>query len=92
VDLRAKLGMTGAEYTRFTVIIVVKVGEHVVGLIVDAVSDVLDVAASDMVPAPEMGADVDTSMLTGMAKSDERLVSLLAIERVVGMDEIKAAA
>jgi purine-binding chemotaxis protein CheW len=92
VDLRAKLGMTEAEYTRFTVIIVVKVGEHVVGLIVDAVSDVLDVAASDMVPPPEMGADVDTSLLTGMAKSDERLVSLLAIERVVGMEEVKVAA
>jgi len=63
-----------------------------VGLIVDAVSDVLDVAASDMVPPPEMGADVDTSLLTGMAKSDERLVSLLAIERVVGMEEVKVAA
>jgi purine-binding chemotaxis protein CheW len=87
VDLRAKFGMSDSEYTRFTVIIVVNVGQRVVGLIVDAVSDVLDVAASEVVPAPEMGAGVDTSFLTGMAKSEERLVSLLAIERVVGMDE-----
>jgi purine-binding chemotaxis protein CheW len=91
VDLRAKFGMSESEYTRFTVIIVVNVGTHVVGLIVDAVSDVLDVAASEVVPAPEMGAGVDTSFLTGMAKSNDRLVSLLAIERVVGMDEVVSA-
>ena len=89
VDLRAKLGMSDAEFTRFTVIIVVNVGARVVGLIVDAVSDVLDVAATDVVPAPEMGAGVDTSLLTGMAKSDDRLVSLLAIERVVGSNEVE---
>jgi purine-binding chemotaxis protein CheW len=91
LDLRAKFGMSESEYTRFTVIIVVRVGERVVGLIVDAVSDVLDVAATDVVPAPEMGAEVDTSFLTGMAKSEERLISLLAIERVVGMDEVEMA-
>jgi purine-binding chemotaxis protein CheW len=91
LDLRAKFGMSESEYTRFTVIIVVRVGERVVGLIVDAVSDVLDVAATDVVPAPEMGAEVDTSFLTGMAKSEDRLVSLLDIERVVGMNEVEMA-
>lgn len=91
LNLRAKFGMSESEYTRFTVIIVVLVGTRVVGLIVDAVSDVLDVAPSDVVPAPEMGAGVDTSFLTGMAKSEDRLISLLAIERVVGLDEVELA-
>jgi purine-binding chemotaxis protein CheW len=92
LDLRARLGMSEAEYTRFTVIIVVNVGEHVVGLIVDAVSDVLGLVASDVVPAPGMGAGADTSLLSGMAKSEERLVLLLAIERVVGLDEVTVTA
>jgi purine-binding chemotaxis protein CheW len=92
VDLRAKFGMPETEYTRFTVVIVVKVGERVVGLVVDGVSDVLNVPTSDLVPAPDMGAGVDTSFLTGMAKSTDRLIALLAIERVVGMTEIEMVA
>jgi purine-binding chemotaxis protein CheW len=91
LDLRAKFGMSDSEYTRFTVIIVVNVGSRVVGLIVDAVSDVMDVAGSELAPAPDMGADVDTSFLTGMAKSQDRLISLLAMERVVGMDVAEIA-
>jgi purine-binding chemotaxis protein CheW len=86
VDLRVKFGMDTAEYNRFTVVIVVTVGERVVGLVVDAVSDVLDVLPHEFVPAPEMGDGVDTSFLTGMAKSADHLISLLAIDRVVGMD------
>lgn len=88
LDLRLKLGMPDAEYNRFTVVIMVTVGARVVGLVVDAVSDVFDVAAADVVPAPEMGAGVDTSFLTGMAKSEERLISLLAIDRIVGLGEV----
>ncbi len=88
VDLRLKLGMPDAEYNRFTVVIMVTVGERVVGLVVDAVSDVFDIAAADIVPAPDMGAGVDTSFLTGMAKSEDRLISLLAIERIVGLGDV----
>jgi purine-binding chemotaxis protein CheW len=91
VDLRAKFGMSETEYTRFTVIIVVTVGERVVGLVVDGVSDVLDVAATEVVPTPDMGAGIDTSFLRGMAKTGDRLVSLLAIERVIGVDVLETA-
>ena len=91
VDLRAKFGMSEAEYNRFTVVIVVNVGQRIVGLVVDAVSDVLEVAPTELVPTPEMGRKVDTSFLTGMAKSTDHLISLLAIDRVVGMDELEKA-
>ncbi len=91
VDLRAKFGMSEAEYNRFTVVIVVNVGQRIVGLVVDAVSDVLEVAPTELVPPPEMGREVDTSFLTGMAKSTDHLISLLAIDRVVGMDELEKA-
>jgi purine-binding chemotaxis protein CheW len=88
VDLRVKFGLGDPSYDRFTVVIMVMVGARVVGLVVDGVSDVLDVSASEKVPAPEMGAGVDTSFLTGIAKSNDKLISLLAIERVVGIEEV----
>jgi purine-binding chemotaxis protein CheW len=85
VDLRARFGMPAQDYTPFTVIIVVKVGSKVVGLIVDAVSDVLDVNADQLEATPDCGATVDTSFLTGLAHAGERLIGLLEVERVAGV-------
>ena len=83
IDLRARLGLVEAEYTVFTVIIVVTVGTKVVGLVVDAVSDVLDVDSKVVSPPPDLGAGVDVSFLTGIARTGERLVSLLNVDRLV---------
>jgi purine-binding chemotaxis protein CheW len=87
VDLRAKFSMAETEYNQFTVIIVVNVGKRVVGLVVDAVSDVLNIGKNEMQVPPDMGAAVDTSFMTGMARTGERLVTLLNVERLVGHDE-----
>ena len=91
LDLRARLGLPAAEYTRFTVVIVVTVGAKVVGLVVDGVSDVLDVGAKEAVPTPDLGAGADTSFMTGMARAGDRLVTLLNIDRLVGHDRPTAA-
>jgi purine-binding chemotaxis protein CheW len=85
LDLRRKFGMPPAEYTKFTVIIVVTVGSKVVGLVVDAVSDVLDLQASDIEPPPEFDTTVDVSCLTGLGKHGQALVTLLDIDQVVGL-------
>ncbi len=84
IDLRTRLGMCEAEYTVFTVIIVVTVETKIVGLVVDAVSDVLNVEPEVVVPAPDLGAEVDVSFLTGIARTGDRLVSLLSIDKLVG--------
>ncbi|QEL20587.1 chemotaxis protein CheW [Limnoglobus roseus] len=84
IDLRTKLGLRETEYDRFTVIIVVTVGKRIIGLVVDAVSDVLNVSASEAVPTPEFGGGLDTSFMSGMARIGERLVTLLNIEHLVG--------
>lgn len=89
VDLRARFAMTETEYDKFAVIIVVNVGRKIVGLVVDTVSDVLDIKSSDVDETPELGAGVDTSFITGMAKVDEKLVMLLDIDRVVGGHELE---
>jgi purine-binding chemotaxis protein CheW len=85
IDLRRKFGMSPAEYTKFTVIIVVTVGPKVIGLMVDAVSDVLDLRADEIAPPPELDATVDVSYLTGLGTSGEQLVTLLDIDRLVAL-------
>jgi purine-binding chemotaxis protein CheW len=84
VDLRAKFGMEAAEYTAFTVIIVLTVGTKVMGLIVDAVSDVLNIPKTDIQATPDFGAQVDARFISGMAKAGDKLVVLLDIDRVLG--------
>lgn len=82
IDLRTKFQMATAEYNQFTVIIVVNVGARIMGLVVDAVSDVLNADAESIEAAPQLG-DIDTSFITGLAKTGERLVTLLNIEHLL---------
>jgi purine-binding chemotaxis protein CheW len=86
VDLRAKLAMSEAAYNQFTVIIVVRVGAKTVGVVVDAVSDVLNIPTKDIQPTPDFGAQVDARFISGLAKAGERLVVLLDIDKVLGGD------
>ncbi len=79
IDLRKKLHMLTAEYNQFTVIVVVNVGTKIMGLVVDAVSDVLNVGDKDIEEAPKL-AGIDTTFIKGLAKSGDRLVTLLDIE------------
>jgi purine-binding chemotaxis protein CheW len=91
IDLRAKLGMREAEYGAFTVIVVVRVGPKVIGLVVDAVSDVLNIPESDIQPTPDFGKPVDARFIEGMAKAGDRLVILLGVAEVLGGDVKEAA-
>jgi purine-binding chemotaxis protein CheW len=88
VDLRRKLAMPATEYGPFTVIIVVAVGTRVTGLIVDGVSDVLDIARTDIQPTPDFGGQVDARFINGMARAGDKLVVLLDIARVLAGDEV----
>lgn len=85
-DLRLKFGMDAREFDRFTVIVVVNVDTRVVGLVVDGVSDVLDFSADAVEPAPDLGASVDTSLIQGIARNQDRLITLLDIDPIVGAD------
>src|SRR5512138_1464580 len=73
VDLRAKFAMAETDYNQFTVIIVVTVGTKVMGLIVDAVSDVLNIPKADVQATPDFGGQVDARYINGMAKTGDKL-------------------
>jgi purine-binding chemotaxis protein CheW len=89
-DLRAKFALEAAEYNKFTVIVVVMVGAKVAGLIVDAVSDVLDIPAAEMRAAPDLGSRADTRYISGMAAIGDRMTVLLDIDCLLHEDELVA--
>ena len=88
IELRTKFNMPTIDYTAFTVIIVVVVRDKVMGLVVDAVSDVLNIDKKDIQPAPQFGAKVDVSFLNGIGKSGDKLVALLEMDRLLLDDEM----
>src|SRR5216117_1027203 len=83
VDLRVTFGMRPTEYTRFAVVIVASIVRKIVGLLADGVSDVLTMARTDVQPAPDFGAPVEARLISGMAKTGEKLVILLDVERLL---------
>lgn len=87
VELRTKFGMPTIDYTMFTVIVVVVVRDRIMGLVVDSVSDVLNINKKDIQAPPEFGDKVDVSVLIGIGKSSDKLVALLNIDRLLTEDE-----
>ena len=96
VDLRLKFEMERREETDKTCIIVVTVrrggGAVVMGILVDEVSEVLDVAGGSIEPAPEFGVSVDTSFILGMGKVGERVVTLMDVNRVLSGEDVAVVA
>jgi purine-binding chemotaxis protein CheW len=83
LDLRIRFGLD-ATYDDGTVVVVLNVAQRVVGVVVDAVSDVVPLAAAAVQPPPEFASSVlDTRYITGLATVDGRLLILLDIERLM---------
>jgi purine-binding chemotaxis protein CheW len=86
VDLRTRFGLPEREYDRFSVFVIVNVGEKVVGLVVDGVEDVIDLAPEAIQAAPELTQSLGGAYVRGLARRNERLVALLDIDKIVSAD------
>jgi purine-binding chemotaxis protein CheW len=86
VDLRLRFGLTAEESTDETRIMVVNVGGKTLGVIVDAVSEVLRVSQDQIVPPPPTVTGVGHEYLTGLVKLDNRLLILLNIDKILSDD------
>lgn len=86
MDMRIKLGVE-AQYNAFTVVIVMNIGNRVLGMVVDSVSDVLELEAEQIRAAPEISAAIDSRHVTGLGKVGERILILLDIEGMVSSPE-----
>lgn len=88
VDLRLKF-KGEAKYDAFTVVIILSVARRVVGIVVDAVSDVTTLAPQQIRPAPEFGGALDTRFITGLGTAGERMLILVDIERLMTSQEMQ---
>ena len=96
IDLGARFGGRQTEIGRRTCIIILEVHngeeEQVIGVVVDAVSEVLEIAPADIEPPPAFGANIRSDFIQGMGKVGGRFVILLDIGRVLSVDELAALA
>ena len=94
VDLRLKFGLMEEEYTERTSIIVVEVkglaNNIPIGIVVDTVSEVLNIQAQEIEPAPTFGASINTGFILGMAKTEGGVKILLNIDQVLSAEELGA--
>jgi len=91
VDLAARLGFEVGETSDRNVIIVAQIGEQVVGLLVDAVSDILTVTDDVIQPTPDVASDTAKTFVRGLLAIDGRMISLIGLERVLPDFELEAA-
>jgi purine-binding chemotaxis protein CheW len=86
LDLLARFGTGRTEAARRTCIVIVEVrnGQETldVGILVDAVNEVVGIAADDIEPAPTLGSNIDTRFVAGMGKVDEQFVAILNVDKV----------
>ncbi|HEY0817379.1 MAG TPA: chemotaxis protein CheW [Rhizobacter sp.] len=94
VDLQARFGRKAGEVTKRTCIVIVEVAAHgerqVIGVVVDAVNEVLDIEASAIEPAPSFGARIRADFIHGMGKVRGKFVILLDVDRVLSLDDFGA--
>ncbi len=92
VDLRLRFSMDGIDYTERTCIIVVEIegqsGTVMIGIVVDAVSEVLNIKGEDIEDTPTFGTKLNTEYILGMAKMEGSVKILLDIDRVLSGEEI----
>ncbi|HZX72176.1 MAG TPA: chemotaxis protein CheW [Rhodanobacter sp.] len=89
MDLRLRFGLERESYGESTVVIIVAIAERLFGMVVDAVSDVIDIDADAIKPVPDMGAVVDTRYLKGLATHEERMVMLLDVEKLMRPEDVE---
>lgn len=83
VDMRIKFNLGTAEYTPFTVVIILNVAGRVIGMVVDSVSDVLSLAPAQIRSAPDFSASFDTKYILGLATIDQRMLIVTDIAQLM---------
>jgi len=91
VDLADRLGMGPTDTKERNVIIVVHTGKETVGLLVDAVSDILAINKSELQPPPEMAADNEQTFVSALMIANERMIRILALAAALPSESMEAA-
>jgi len=92
IDLRLKFNLASAEYTPFTVVIILSLDKRVLGVVVDTVSDVIQLSPEEIREAPPLSVDFDADYIRGLTTLDDRMVILLDIEGLMNSPDMALAA
>ncbi len=94
MDLQARFGRPSSQVTKRTCIVIVEIEggdeRQVIGVVVDAVNEVLDIASADIEPPPAFGARIRSDFIHGMGKVKGKFVILLDVDQVLSLDELGA--
>jgi purine-binding chemotaxis protein CheW len=87
VDMRLKFNCASAQYDAFTVVIILNLRQRIVGIVVDSVSDVMELAPENLRAAPEVESVIDSDAVIGLGSLADRMLILLDIEKLMsGVD------
>ena len=93
IDLRERFGMEETEYSPVTVVIVLCVenslGSNVMGIVADAVSDVLDIKIADIKDSPKLGSKIDTRYMRGMYVGKTQMMMILDVDKLLDSEEFE---
>lgn len=87
VDMRLKFEMTEKEYDTFTVIIIVEVKRRLIGMIVDAVSDVASIPVNSIQQTPHFTSKIETDFISGIGQLNDQLIIILDVDKILTTDE-----
>ena len=88
VDMRLKFNCAQAEYNSFTVVIILNLGSRIVGIVVDSVSDVMELPADSIKPAPDLDSVIDSGAVVGLGALGDRMLIFLDIERLMSASDM----
>lgn len=88
VDLRIKFNLGSETYDQFTVVIILNIGKRVMGVVVDGVSDVIQLSSDNLRPSPEFGSVLDTRYILGLGTVENRMIIVVDIERLMTSQEM----
>jgi len=88
IDMRIKFGLDNVQYDNFTVVIVLNIGRQVIGMVVDAVSDVITLAPDQLRAVPEFSGAIDNQHVLAIGSVADRMLILLDIEKVMSSGEM----
>jgi len=92
VDMRLKFNCAQADYNSFTVVIILNLRDRVVGIVVDSVSDVMELSAENIRSAPDVESAIDNVCILGLGSVGERMLILLDIEKLMSNADMGLAA
>ena len=88
IDMRIKFNLGEPTYDQFTVVIILNIAKRIVGMVVDGVSDVIQLNSENLRPVPEFASILDTRYILGLGTLDDRMIIVVDIERLMTSQEM----